>query len=313
MRKIILILAVLMVTCPAWAAIDITCIPQPVEPNTATEPGSPVNIQAVEIRYSSDEANKPRAFAFNITVDNGATIVGVPPESVDPNFYVHPGSFGVDGEGNVTGSVVCDPMYPDTLPGGPEGITTEQASLYVGAPNAPGQTGSLLTVLVHSPSPNSDCNLMIAPNITRAGDNGVVMEDPDENVVVNYPSPCHLSAWCWCAGDISGPTGVKDGILSISDLSKMMIILRTKKPYMDNAPTYDGPAIDNLWIGGSYIGELACGDVSGPVGGNPDGILSISDLSKIMITLRTTEPYMSNAPTYEGPCLGMPAPEPPPE
>jgi hypothetical protein len=240
MKKIIVVLAVLMVTSPAWAVINITCHPQPVEPNTATEPGSPINYNAVEIRYEIvAEANLPRAFAFTIEVDSGATIEGA--DNVDPNFYIHPGTFGLDEEGGVVGYVIAPPWYPES--GGGEGspvVATEQASLYIGESNAPGQTGSLMTLLVHSDI--NDCNLMIFPNVTRAGDNGVVMENPDEDVVVNYPGPCFLSAWCWCAADTSGAQGEPDGQASIHDLSALLNMLRTEEPYM-STPGYYGQCL----------------------------------------------------------------------
>lgn len=303
MKKFILLLAVLTVTSPAWAAIDIACVPSPGQDGQVL----------VDITYTSTELNHPRAFAFNITVSNGASIVGVPPESVDPNFNIHPGSFGLDEFDNPTGSVVCDPMYPDTLPGGPEGITTEQASLYIGEANAPGQSGTLFTVIVNVPNPIvndngtpgdtsddyiEDPTLTIAPNVTRAGSNGVVMEDPDEGVVVNYSAPCTLTSVCWCMGDgtsaelPAGPYG-KNARVDIFDLQTMALIL------LPTSPTFTMPTPAGLeCLDIVHTGTLLHNPEGTAIDG-ADGTLDIYDLQNMALYLLPTSPV------FDQPCLQL--------
>jgi len=216
MRKIVLILAVLTVTSSAWASVDISC-------------DVFAGARKVTVYYDSSELNNVRAYAFDITL-TPADVNIVDVTYVDPNYYIHPGSFELDEFGNVMGSVVCDPMYPDTLPGlGSNAMTIEMASLYVGEANAPGKSGVLIEFTV-----DGDCAIEIAPNLTRTGANanGVVMENPDEQPVVNISS-CRL-----CKGDINGDHWIK----ATTDMSALVIKLNAiGAPYrcQEGQPCYD--------------------------------------------------------------------------
>jgi hypothetical protein len=67
--------------------------------------------------------------------------------------------------------------------------------------NAPPTSGLLCTITV-----SADCNVMVAANVSRAG-NGVVLEDPDEVATVNMGT-CKVSTSCFYAGmvDCCGQT-----------------------------------------------------------------------------------------------------------
>ena len=170
MKKIVFALAVLLLAVPAWASVDVSC----------TCDGHEVTV-IFDARSEADP--NVRAFALNVTVDSGATIAGASNFSSD--FTIYPGSIDINGTtGNVdnAGSPICDPcVYDDTLGGiGTGGMTIEMGSLYVGEANAPDPCGVLLKFTV-----DTDCNVGFAGNVSRAGSNGVVMEDPCATPTVN--------------------------------------------------------------------------------------------------------------------------------
>ncbi|MHC4110686.1 MAG: hypothetical protein ACYSUY_06410, partial [Planctomycetota bacterium] len=122
-------------------------------------------------------------------------------------------------------------LASDTLPGiDSNGITIEMASLYApvgpGSANAPPDSGDLVSLKV-----SKETCLTISANVARAGPTGVVMEDPNEIVEVNFTGffcdgnhPCfeHMPdaaewfavgeplCWCYlrqCHGDADGELG----------------------------------------------------------------------------------------------------------
>ena len=87
---------------------------------------------------------------------------------------------------------------------------------------------------------------------------------------------------CPCLGDISGPLGVPDGIVSTSDLAALIECLSKAGP-----PFIIDPIPD----------DKICMDVAGPAAPGPDGILSTSDLSVFIL-------YLSSlGPPFQGPCI----------
>jgi len=193
MKKVILLMAVLVGAAPAWAAVTVS---------------ANCDGDRVTVGYVTD-GNNIRAFALDVTVDNGATITSVDDLS-DDVYYVHPGSVQIDEQtGEITGSLVCDPCeYAGTLPGiGSYGITIEAGSLYVGEANAPDPCGVLFTFTV-----DRDCNVTLAENAIRGGANfkGVVMEDPYEYPEVTLVGcraqvgPACQHCPYWALGDIDG-------------------------------------------------------------------------------------------------------------
>lgn len=170
MKKIIFALAVILLAAPAWASVDVNC----------TCDGDEVTV-IFDARSETDP--NVRAFALDITVDSGAKITGASNFSSD--FTIYPGSIDINGTtGDVdnAGSPIGDPcVYGDTLGGvGTSGMTIEMGSLYVGEANAPDPCGVLLTFTV-----TEDCTVTLAGNVSRAGSNGVVKEDPCATPTVN--------------------------------------------------------------------------------------------------------------------------------
>ncbi len=231
-----------------------------------------VNISAVQVGYNNDviisydassEPNLVRAFALDIQIGNDSNIVEV--TALNSDYYIHPGTIQIDAQGKVTdyGSPVApqSDLPSGTLPGlDSNGITIEMASLYSpvgpGSPNAPTQTGDLVSIIV-----DNDTCLTISANVARAGPTGVVMEDPDEIVQVNFPEPlcvvyhpcmgCYCyqpdydewvlvgdpDCWCWprqCHGDADGLKGgnVKTGYYWVgpTDLNILIAGWLVKEP-----------------------------------------------------------------------------------
>lgn len=195
MKKLVLVLAVLLVSLPAMAAVTID----------ASCTGS-----TYTVTYATD-GNNVRAFALDIEVSAG-TIDAV--GSLSADYDIYPGSIViVDGEVNDPGSAVCDDAYPDTLGGlGTAGITVEMGSLYAEGEAAPATSGTLFTFTVS----DSAAVVTISENGIRGG---VVMEDPDEEIVPTITvGTCGGCATC--AGDIDG-----NNQIDLTDLTAMVNIL----------------------------------------------------------------------------------------
>jgi hypothetical protein len=183
MKKILFVLAALVFASPALADVNIT----------AVQVGEPAEGR-VQISWdASSETNLVRAFGLNVTLDNDANVVSATGMSTD--YWVYPGTIVIAADGTITdaGSIAAeyDDLPSDTLPGPPDGngVTLECASLYApvgpGSPNAPATSGILAELVV-----DKSCTLCISANVSRAGATGVVMENPDEVVTVNYPAVC---------------------------------------------------------------------------------------------------------------------------
>ncbi|MHC4736540.1 MAG: hypothetical protein ACYTDW_19100, partial [Planctomycetota bacterium] len=180
MKKIVLTLIVLLFATPAWADVNISA----VQVDDTNE---------VIISWTTvSEPNLVRAFGLDIVLDNDANILEVVAGS--PDYWVYPGRIQINAQGQVTYQGTMDAEYAD-LPSDTQlgidsnGVTLEAASLYapvgIGSPNAPNDFGDLASVYV-----SKSCTLCVSANISRAGSSGVVMEDPDQAVTVNYPAVC---------------------------------------------------------------------------------------------------------------------------
>ena len=200
MKRMIVLLAVLLMAAPAMAAVTIT----------AVDEGGGV----VAISFSNDEATGlVRAIALDITADSGATIIDVC--DINTEYNIHPGSIEIDpgeagsanGEILDYGSAVCGSQYPGTKGGigstGDEaGVTIEMASLYIGEVNEPNQFGLICRVTV-----DSDCELCISENTIRGG---IVMEDPQADPDPNTPVCLQVVRGCPCMGNLVNDTAPGD-------------------------------------------------------------------------------------------------------
>ena len=212
MKKIVFTLAVLLIAMPASAAVVITC----------TE-DSPDSNGWVTISYdSSGEANVPRGFALDISVDGGASIIDVN-DNITEHFTIHPWNIQISETGVLgdPGNAVAGAGEPGSCSGDSNCITIEMGSLYVGEDNEPPADGNLLRIQV-----DDNCTVSIVGNTLR-GD--IVLENVavaevdapgcevdgiiNECMMATHPD---YAAWdalgkpdCWCnrrqcRGDMDG-------------------------------------------------------------------------------------------------------------
>ena len=218
MRRILLIVAMLLVAVPAMAGVTIKARQLPVG-----FAGPPIEQQCcgVEVNFTSDSNGQVRAFALDINVDSNFIIRAIRDYNVGESstvaprkrgYGIFPGSFRdilnpADpcwGDGNV-----ADPYNPvapvndvdvNHLGLGTKAITVELGSLYSGDANKPDKNGMLFRIEVIPVKFGAiKGNLSIAVNTARGG---VVDANGDSFVKdvnltftgceVNYPDcyPC---------------------------------------------------------------------------------------------------------------------------
>ena len=128
MKKLILMLAVLLLAAPAMATdVEITAVAGP-GPNDVT------------VGFIATNVTEPvRAVALDVTLaDANAVIADI--NCVNEEYGIYPGSISIDASGNVTNWGSCAGAGMDS-----NLVATEQGSLYVGA-NTPAQSGDLFII-----------------------------------------------------------------------------------------------------------------------------------------------------------------------
>jgi hypothetical protein len=184
MRKIVAALVALLLTSSAWAGVQISC----------SASGNDVTIS-----YDASSENElVRAFALDVTVDNGQTIDAV--VSTNPDYDIYPGSIVIDAGGNVTdwGSPIASQSdYPgDTLGGlSTGGVTIEMGSLYAQGETPPAAADDLITLTV-----SGNCSVTITENVIRGG---VVMEDPSVPANPSFSSCAVGGTGCYTGPDMA--------------------------------------------------------------------------------------------------------------
>ena len=315
MRKLCFVLTALLLTAPAFAGVDVTCAQVAV------------NDANVVISYTaSDDANVPRGFGINITVDSGKTITAIKAGTESDDYWVYPGTIDIsEGTVNDYGSAIApkDTNYADREKGGlgTNGVTLEMGSLYhaddVNHPNKPLLTGALLTLTISG----VDCNVSIEGNAARGN---VVLEDTTE-AVVDY-NGCYLeedpecyagqpdySEWdsvgkpsCWCnprqchgdaAGDLAGDDKSGYWYVGATDLGILTNGWKVLEPA--TAPIPSGPGIATITNGicADFAHDLAGDDKSGY------WRVGATDLGQLTTYWKVLEP--ATAPIPSGP--GVPA------
>ena len=283
MKRVFLVLAIVLIASPVRAGLTIQC--EGIYYPTIQYEGTDCN--EVPIYYDMDDwdANLPRSFALEISLsqENGANIGEV--TYVHPEFYVYPGSI------NIAGGQITDQGTP-VAESDAGSMIIEMGSLYAaGDPchtSPPAENGVLLVFRIAN---DKACHINLAQNAIRGG---VVMEDPTKEFPPSYVTLVGCD-WgpppppCWCYGDVSGPSGVPDELVSTSDLAAIVAFLG---PHSGTSPPYT-VEVSLDWV---------CADVSGPAG-VPDGMISTSDLAGIVGYLG---PYSGTSPPYTAPCMPPP-------
>lgn len=155
MRKVLLVLTVLAMTAPCWAAVNVEC---------AT--GGDIGYE-VTISYDcAGDGNDIRAFGIQVDVNNGAIISDVN-AVMNTNYYIYPGSIDINSAGGVEsyGSAVVDLTSSSFI--------LEMGSLYDPCDpvhkDPPPTSGTICTFNV-----NKACVVSLSRDTARGG---VVMED----------------------------------------------------------------------------------------------------------------------------------------
>lgn len=246
MKKLILVLAVLMVT-PAFAGVEISAAKDAVDCNSLI----------VSYDATSLDPNLVRAFALDLNVEYSATIKEI--VDVNGNYNIYPGSIDIDESVGVVidyGTAVASDSYPGTLPGlDTNGVTTEMGSLE----NVPGATGVLMTINLDGA--NRGC-VTISENAIRGG---IVLEDPDIAAASNLP--IEICGGCQYPGDCGWALigGFADGQLSVNDVSFIGAFIQM-----------NGGTAANGWVAQAPTPpEMECGDV------DSDGVMTVNDVSWI--------------------------------
>jgi len=184
MRRILLIVAMLVVAAPAMAGVTITARHLP-----KGYAGPPLENQcsAVEVNFTSDSNGQVRAFALDINVDSGFIIrsirdfnTGVS-SGYSRGYGIFPGSFRdvIDPEAPQWGDGNDHSAYNPVAPAadadanhqglGTSGITVELGSLNQGDANLPDKNGMLFRIEVIPRTYGAiKGNLTIAVNTARA-------------------------------------------------------------------------------------------------------------------------------------------------
>lgn len=264
MKKLLLVLAILAITAPAFAEVKITCEQKPW-----LGFGGKTDANLVTVYYdATSEANNVRAFGLEITLtdtvgtDNAvfASVEGYHAgenDAVNKGFGIFPGTIQIDGAGNPTSWGT--PVAPSTDPGaagtglGTNKIVVEMGSLYTGA-NSPPKSGVLLKFRVN----NKVADITISENTERAG---LVMENPDEAVDINAPGNGQAAYSILMPGDICGFVyGARDGKVDSWDYNRLI----NAANWMQNPPS-----------------DIRC-DITAFIWGAPDGKVDSWDYNALL-------------------------------
>ncbi len=207
MKKLILVLAILLVASPVWAALDVNLVL--------------VDSDTVAVVYTgADSANLPRAFALTLTITGGTfdsfvagSYLQGESTAAAPGFGIYPARIAIDSTGTVTG--YGDPLADSADPGatagfGTSSIVLEFGSLYYGDANAP-LTGDTLCEINFTKG--TAAQITLADETTYRG--GIVLENGTQltdtaAVTLAVPeclssSATEYSKWveygkpdCWC-------------------------------------------------------------------------------------------------------------------
>jgi hypothetical protein len=182
-------------------------VEQPIDdvagPSVIPEQDPATGYAVLEVRYDAQDANElvglVRGFAMDITVDSGASIVGISDylegESTQaaPGYGIFMGTVEIEPNGSVRDwdDPIGDPCDPDTLGGlGTGGVTVELGSLYDPdkPEDSPLTTGLLFKLTVDIPKSDTQvatCNVTVSANTTRGG---IVLEDASSANLVSMGS-----------------------------------------------------------------------------------------------------------------------------
>lgn len=200
MKKIISVLVVLLLAAPAMGALSITC--------AQGEPGECI----VSYSGADNDANRPRAFALDISLSGGAVVATEPVANYDADYYIYPGSI------TISGGVVTDWGTP-VAEGGVSSstMTIEMGSLYAASDtkhsSPPPTSGELFRFTV---------DVGTTVSITENAIRGKVVKENRGNYAA-LTTECAITAGgcATCPGDLDN-----DEWVTPDDLTAMVIMLQ---------------------------------------------------------------------------------------
>jgi len=202
MKKMIFVLALLLMTAPAMAGVKLT----------ATTGSTAADFNLVTISYDGNSTGNIRAFAVNITVNGGKVIKE--PTDVSGTYRIFPGTITIwQNDINDPGKCYAPATDPGALEGpGTSGMTLEMGSLYqMGVDPNPPPTGILCKFRV---SGTITPVVTITEEVLHRG--GVVMENTGvaANPVFKRVYGCHSG--CQNKGDAT-----MDNAVNYADLNAL--------------------------------------------------------------------------------------------
>jgi hypothetical protein len=207
MKKTVFVLAVLMLTAPAWAVLSVECA---------------VDGCDVTVSFSgADDGDQVRGMAFDIQLSGDGTLSDVQCLSAAYGYQIFPGDIDIDSQGNVDdwGNCKCSGSYAGTYDD-PNAMTIEMGSLYeVGVDADPCNDGNLVSFRVAG---NGTIDVAITVNPIRGG---VVNEDAGTQTPSITGCQVLLSVpTCWdvaeCPGQALGDATC-DGSVNALDVFKL--------------------------------------------------------------------------------------------
>jgi hypothetical protein len=281
MKKLVLVLAVLLCAAPAMATdVTITAVAGP-GPNDVT------------VGFTTSGVTElVRAIALDVQLDDPNVVIG-DINCVNAGFGIYPGSISIDASGTVTDWGTCAGAGLDS-----NLVATEQGSLYVGAANAPAQSGDLFIITLEgcTADGSGDAVVSITEDALRGG---VVLEDPDVAANVTLPAdvtvtglPDCVGPGCPCLADIADTTslGGPDGKVDTGDMAALL-----------TAMILGGDPGDSYNILSPTALMLSCMDLADTTSlGPPDGRVDTGDMAALLTHLILNGNPAAN---YEAPCM----------
>lgn len=269
MKRILLIAAMLLPVASAMAGVTITA-----DVNTTSHDHDGVKHKTVTIGYASDV--DVRAFALDITVDNGMRIGKDPPvdflrgESIAPNkgYGIFPGRFRdyINPTTPDWGNANYMPVTPEDAPGAEDTglgwprMVVELGTLYSGDANKPNLSGTLFTFDVNS-NGITDCNLRIALEPLRGG----VVGNDGNPLSTNLPTSTKVTFDCTVPNVVDQPEATATAAITGAGFT-----LGTRTT-----------ACHSTIIAGNVISTNPAGGSSAPCGSAVDYVVSIGTVPAV--------------------------------
>jgi len=212
MKKIIMVLAVIALVAPAYAAVTMTFSADSAVGNVVT------------VGFTNP-SGKVRAFGLEVAVSKGV-ITDV--NELDVGYWVHPGSIVISGNQVTNQGKAC------VSGSGTNQIIIEMASLYAASdpqhPTPPGQTQNLFKSKVIGITRPNYCYVTVTQNAIHGG---VVMEDGSTPGITGGTYRLNMyNNTCWndvnCPGQYLGDATC-DGSINILDLNKLKLSMFKNK------------------------------------------------------------------------------------